>query len=65
MREVEVRLRLVDDTESKPLCTVPLFDVDRVLPLVRSWGVAGEYDLSGQFVIGDTESWYELIVGGE
>lgn len=71
---MEVRIRSANDTTSRLLADIPFRPdvIDSLIPTLGGWGVftnthslAGEDDLTGQFVDDGEKAYFEIIVGPE
>lgn len=64
---IEVRIRYASEGDSKHLFTWPATELDSVLPLLRKWGVDGEYDqeLAGQFHYDSSGAYFEVIINDD
>lgn len=65
---IQVRLRHELSPSAEVLGEVPLFDVDKVIPLITKWGVSYDgttyEDVFGQFVLDDDGhfAYFEVVL---
>lgn len=71
---MELRIRSVNEATSRLLADIPFRRdvIDSVIPTLASWGVfssghslAGEDEMTGQFVDDGEKAYFEVIVGLE
>lgn len=66
MSTINVRIRHEDDADGVPLCTWEIADLDRLIPVLKRWGVyvaeTEATEMSGQFTVTDSEAYFEVIV---
>jgi hypothetical protein len=70
MTAIPVRIRLADDSESVPLCTADVSELEALMKEIPRWGIyqtkdsllnSGD-DLMGQFVIDRSAAYFEIVV---
>lgn len=65
---IEVRIRLASRTDPIRLCEWPSDQLDTLIPTIEQWGLQGDNagkDLTGEFVMTDTDAFFEVIVWDE
>ncbi|MCZ4069247.1 hypothetical protein O1W71_16375 [Microbacterium sp. H37-C3] len=71
---MELRIRSANDSTSRFLADIPFRPevIDSVIPILAAWGVftndnslAGEADMTGQFVDNGEKAYFEIVIGAE
>lgn len=66
--EVQVRIRHAEQVRAVPLTTWPVAELESLVRQVRYWGVyegGGSGEVTGQWVIGDDDAHFEIVVEAE
>lgn len=66
---IEVRIRLEFEERARRLCDWPATRLSELLPTLTAWGINYDAedddvgDLSGGFVVTDSEAFFEVVIG--